>query len=89
MSHGCTRDQPPEGPGRRPGPKAILYYLPRDESLQQAGVRLPRSTRTIHRLRRVHGRIASRLPHASDPIDRPKPMRDFQLDAERCLHGSG
>ena len=39
------RDQPPEGLGRTPGPKAILYYLPRDESLQQAGLRLPRSTR--------------------------------------------
>src|SRR5215831_13201422 len=51
------RDQPPEGLGRTPGPKAILYYLPHDENLQQAQLRLPRSTRTIHRLRRVHGRI--------------------------------
>jgi transcriptional regulator with XRE-family HTH domain len=25
------RDQPPEGLGRTPGPKAILYDLPRDE----------------------------------------------------------
>lgn len=41
------RDQPPEGLGRTPGPKALLYYLPRDAEL--AGQRLPRSTRTIYR----------------------------------------
>src|SRR5437588_7475901 len=40
------------GLGRTPGPKAILYDLAGDESLQQAGGRLPRSTRTIHRLLR-------------------------------------
>ena len=74
------RDQPPEGLGRTPGPKALLYYLPRDESLQQAGLRLPRSTRTIHRLLREHGRIAPRLPHAPDPIERPQPMEQWQLD---------
>src|SRR5437870_3539684 len=53
------------GLGRTPGPKAILYDLARDESLQQAGLRLPRSTRTIHRLLREQGRIAPRLPHRS------------------------
>src|SRR5579863_3123234 len=72
------RDQSPEGLGRTPGPKAILYYLLRDESLQQAGLRLPRSTRTIHQLLREHGRIAPRLPHAPDPIERPKPMQHWQ-----------
>lgn len=74
------RDHPPEGLGRTPGPKALLYYLPRDESLQQAGLRLPRSTRTIHRLLREHGRIAGRLPHLPDPIERPEPMHQWQLD---------
>src|SRR5712692_10291897 len=42
------RDEPPEGLGRTPGPKAILYYLPRDEQVQ--GERLPRSSRTIYRI---------------------------------------
>jgi len=74
------RDQPPEGLGRTPGPKALLYYLPRDEALVEAGLRLPRSTRTIHRLLREHGRIAPRLPHACDPIERPQPMQQWQLD---------
>jgi hypothetical protein len=74
------RDEPPERLGRTPGPKALLYYLPRDESLQQAGLRLPRSTRTIHRLLRENGRIAKPLPRLSDPIERPKPMEHWQLD---------
>ena len=34
------RDEPPEGLRRTPGPKAILYYLPRDPDLQAE--RLPR-----------------------------------------------
>src|SRR5258708_32000588 len=74
------RDDPPEGLGRTPGPKAILYYLGRDESLKEQGVRLPKSTRTIHRLLRENRRIASRLPRLTDPIERPKPMEDWQLD---------
>ncbi len=56
------RDDPPEGLGRIPGPKAILSYLGRDESLKEMRVRRPQSTRTIHRLLRENGRIASRLP---------------------------
>src|SRR5258708_21380329 len=74
------RDHPPEGLGRTPGPKARVSYLPRDESLPQSGLRLPRSTRTIHRLLREHGRIALRRPHMPDPIERPQPMQHWQLD---------
>ena len=37
---------PPENLKRTPGPKAILYYLDRDETLRLRGLRLPRSTRT-------------------------------------------
>jgi transposase InsO family protein len=74
------RDDPPEGLSRTPGPKAILYYLNRDEALKEEGLRLPRSTRTIHQVLRENGRIASRLPRLSDPIERPKPMEQWQLD---------
>ena len=55
------RDEPPEGLRRTPGPKALLYYLPRDEQVQ--GERLPRSSRTIYRILREAGRIAQRVPH--------------------------
>ncbi len=74
------RDDPPEGLGRTPGPKAILYYLGRDESLKEMGLRLPKSTRTVHRLLQENGRIASRLPTLTDPIERPPPMQQWQLD---------
>ena len=74
------RDDPPEGLGRIPGPKAILYYLGRDESLKEMGLRLPKSTRTIHRLLRENGRVASRLPQLTEPIERPGPMEQWQLD---------
>ena len=41
------RDHPPEQLQRTPGPKAILYYLHRNQDLLARGLRLPRSTRTI------------------------------------------
>ncbi len=72
------RDEPPEGLGRTPGPKAILYYLPRDEQVQ--GERLPRSSRTIYRILQQAGRIAHRLPHMQEPQERPAPMSHWQLD---------
>ena len=74
------RDDPPEGLGRTPGPRAILYYLDRDESLKEGGMRLPKSTRTIHRLLRDNGRIAVRLPRLTEPLERPQPMEHWQLD---------
>src|ERR1700751_3721636 len=69
------RDHPPEGLGRTPGPKAILYYLSRDEILKEKQLRLPKSTRTVHRLLRENGRIGSHLPALTDPIERPEPMQ--------------
>jgi transposase InsO family protein len=74
------RDEPPGGLGRTPGPKAILYYLSQDESLAQAGLRLPTSTRTSWRLLRENGRIAPRPPRLTDPLERPSPMQHWQLD---------
>jgi hypothetical protein len=53
----------------------ILYYLNRDETLKEKQLRLPKSTRTVHRLLRENGRIASRLPTLSEPLERPAPMR--------------
>ncbi len=80
------RDDPPEGLGRTPGPKTILYYLKRDETLKEMKLRLPKSTRTIHRLLRENGRIALRLPKVSDPLERPAPMQQWQLDFKDARH---
>jgi len=74
------RDQPPEGLGRPPGPKALLYYLPRDAELVAQGQRLPRSSRTIHRILSAAGRIRRRRPRVQEPTERPAPMSQWQLD---------
>ena len=72
------RQTPPEGLRRTPGPKALLYYLPRDEQVQ--GKRLPRSSRTIYRILREAGCIARRLPHLQEPQGRPPAMSHWELD---------
>ena len=74
------RDQPPEGLRRTPGPKALVYSLPRDAQLAAAGLRLPKSTRTIWRVLRQHGRILPRCPRQHEPQPRPAPGLSWQLD---------
>ena len=74
------RDAPPDHLQRTPGPKAILYYLGRDADLAAAGLRLPRSTRTVWQILRQHGRIALPGERRHQPIERPAPMTAWQLD---------
>lgn len=76
----AIRDQPPQGLGRMPGPKAILYYLNFEASTTLAGERLPRSTRTICLVLRQHQRIASRPPRRHRACDRTEPLTEWQLD---------
>lgn len=76
----AIRDEPPEGLHRTPGPEAILYYLPRDQQLQEAAVPLPRSSRTIYRILKKHGRIPERRPRQHDPQERNPPMAVWQAD---------
>jgi len=63
----AIRDEPPEGLRRTPGPAAILYYLPRDQQLQAKAVPLPRSSCTIYRILKKHGRIPERRPRQHEP----------------------
>jgi transposase InsO family protein len=74
------RDQPPEHLQRTPGPKAILYYLHRDQELLRQGLRLPRSTRTIWQVLTEHGRIAHCRRREHVPVERPGPLVSWQLD---------
>ena len=74
------RDAPPDHLQRTPGPKAILYYLGRDPDLQAQGLRLPRSTRTVWQILRQHGRITLPGERRHTPVERPAPMRAWQLD---------
>ena len=82
------RDDPPEGLGRTPGPKAILYYLSRDETLKEQQLHLPKSTRTVHRLLRENGRIAPRLPTVTSPMERPAAMQGLPTRFQRRFHCS-
>jgi len=76
----AMRDEPPEGLRRTPGPEAILYYLPRDAEVQAAQVPLPRSSSTIYRLLKKHGRIPERRPPRHEPPERNAPMMAWQAD---------
>lgn len=74
------RDHPPQGLGRIPGPKAILYYLQQDAVTSLAGERLPRSTRTIWLILRQHQRIRLTPTRTRAPTERAEPLSAWQLD---------
>jgi hypothetical protein len=74
------REHPPENLQRTPGPRAILYYLHRDQELQAQRLSLPRSTRTIWRILRKFGCILDAPHRRHRPQDRPDPMEEIQLD---------
>lgn len=76
----AIRDAPPEHLQRTPGPRAILYYLPRDPLLQHRIETLPRSTRTIWKILRKNDRIVQKKPRTCRPIERPQPLEEVQID---------
>jgi hypothetical protein len=76
----AIRDHPPDHLQRTPGPKAILYYLNRDESLRDCPEAIPRSTRTIWQILDEAGRIARRVPREPLPLERADRLQAWQLD---------
>jgi hypothetical protein len=77
----AIRDEPTEGLRRTPGPKAILYYLPRRLTLWESALRLPTSTRTVYQILKRNQRIAARpAPPAPSDLPRPAPLRCWQID---------
>jgi hypothetical protein len=74
------RDHPPDHLQRIPGPKAILYYLHRDAALRASGWHVPTSTSTLWRILDAHGRIAREPIREHVPVERPEPMRSWQMD---------
>ena len=77
----AIRDEPPEGLRRTPGPKAILYYLPRRLTLWESHLRLPTSTRTVYDILKRNQRIQERSPHhAASDLPRPAPLSCWQID---------
>lgn len=89
-SFGAFRDHPPEGLRRTPGPRTILYYLPRHVGAWDSGRRLPRSSRTIYQILKRHHRIASTVkPPPQEELPRQAPMQYWQIDFRVYQHGHG
>jgi hypothetical protein len=78
------RFSPPENLKRVPGPRALLYYLPRDPELQVAQVPLPRSSRTIWKILHTTGCLLPRSKEPPHPNDLREPLEEIQMDAQRC-----
>lgn len=74
------RESPPEHLQRVAGPKALLYYLPRDAELQALGAPLPRSTRTIWKILRQNGCILDEPTRRRKPQELREPLEEVQLD---------
>ena len=76
------RDQPPEGLGRTPGPKALLYYLPRDADLVSWG-KHSAALLADHLSTSARSRThlwAAAAPPGEALCERPAPMRQWQVD---------
>jgi len=74
------RHHPPQNLRRTPGPKAILYYLHQDQTLHQAGVRLPCSTRTIWQVLDQYQCIPRQPQVEHQPLPLADPMQHWQFD---------
>jgi transposase InsO family protein len=82
------RDSLSEQYHRRAGAKLILYHLHEDEHLKAGGYWLPRSTKTIRRILKAHGRIRPKPVVIHVPVERPAPMAEWELDfAETHQYG--
>jgi hypothetical protein len=64
------------------GPCSIICRVIR--SRPTAGVRLPRSSRTIWKLLRKNGCIVPKLQRKRRPTEPRKPLEEIQMDAQRC-----
>ncbi len=71
---------PPEHLQRVPGPRALLYYLPRDPTLQATHLQLPRSSRTIWKILHTTGCLVSHFKEPSHPNELRQPLEEIQVD---------
>lgn len=74
------RLSPPDHLKRTPGPKALLYYLPRDEALRLSGLRLPHSTRTVWKILDTAGLIERAEPRKRSPFPLVGLLEEVQVD---------
>jgi hypothetical protein len=74
---------PPEHLKRTPGPKAILYYLGRDETLPLRGLRLPHSTRTVWQILDQAGLIERDELKRRSPLPQQDLLQEVQVDLQQ------
>ncbi len=74
------RFSPPENLKRVPGPRALLYYLPRDPEVQAAQIPLPRSSRTIWKILHTTGCLLPRSKEPPHPNELRKALEEVQMD---------
>ena len=75
-----SRDPPPQKLGRTPGPLPILSYLKQEKNLTQAGLLLPRSTRTIWKILDRYHRSLRPRPGEHEAEERPEPGVEGGMD---------
>ena len=77
----AIRDSPPDNLQRTPGPKAILYYLPRDPIVREQGLKPLTSTRSIWKILDAHQRILRPTKkQLKAKEEQPPAYTQFQLD---------
>jgi len=74
------RNEPPDDLKRIPGPKAILYYLHKDEELKKSGHYLPRSTSTIWGILDEYHQIERSKPRIHQPMEPAEPLKSWGID---------
>ena len=73
---------PPEHLKRVPGPRALLYALPRDPELPAARIPLPRSSRTIWKILHATGCLLTRCKEPPHPSELRAPVAEIQMDCK-------
>jgi hypothetical protein len=76
----AIRDHPPDNLCRIPGPKAIAYFLEKDEILKEQNIQPCRSTGFIWKILTLNGRIPKLVKPASQPMALPTPLSEWQAD---------
>jgi transposase InsO family protein len=74
------REHPPKNLKRVPGPRAILFYLQQDASIQAAAIPLPRSTRTVWKILRRLGYVLEAPERKRKPLELREPLEEVQMD---------
>jgi hypothetical protein len=74
------REHPPEGLQRVPGARTICTFLQHDPDLLAAGIRPPRSSRTVNKVLHREGLILPPPQRHHRPLEPREPLEEVQAD---------